>query len=751
MTKLEEENTLSCGTVNQNRSGLPKDAKKTCAVVKSLKRGDSLKRMKGRMLAVTWRDTRIVNVLCNVPGYLGDGAIRRRDRKGWVSTLAGGQKPGANGFMFFIVNVDLSEEGIEHTDDIVALTFQYLNMLRKAGPQEWVFRECQNLNSMAFRFKDKERPRNYTCSVAGALHDYPLKEVLSGGYLIDEWRPELINTVMEKLTPESIRVMVIGKKFEGHTDLKETWYGTEYSLVTIPDKKIKEWSDVGIHDKLCLPDQNEFIPTNFDLLTRESEPTVLPVVIRDSQMTKVWYKQDDKYLMPKACINVEFFSPHAYMDPLCTNLTYMFVALFKDALNEYAYAAELAGLGYDLHNTIYGLTLSLKGYNDKQHILLQKVIEKMTSFKIDGQRFDILKENYERGLKNFKAEQPHQHAIYYTSALTSEQVWTKDELLDALDEVTLEKLEAFIPQLLSRLYLEMLVYGNVTRELANKLADMIENILAAQSKTKPLLPSQQRRFREVQLPDGCYYVYRQTNEVHKSSSLEVYYQCSVQQTESNMLLELFCQIIGEPCFDILRTQEQLGYIVFSGVRRSNNIQGLRVIVQSDRSPEYVEQRIEAFLHKMESYIQDLSEEQFQKHVEALADRRLEKPKKMSSQSSRYWSEIISQQYNFDRDSIEVAYLKTLKKEDILNFYKNLLAHDAPKRHKLSVHIVSTASTSPDDNSNQTPTVQVDGTSVMPPMGEPEEIKDISYFKRCLPLFPLPAPYNNRNNAAKSKL
>jgi len=31
---------------------------------------------------------------------------------------------------------------------------------------------------------------------------------------------------------------------------------------------------------------------------------------------------------------------------------------------------------------------------------------------------------------------------------------------------------------------------------------MIENILAAQSKTKPLLPSQQRRFREVQLPDG---------------------------------------------------------------------------------------------------------------------------------------------------------------------------------------------------------------------------------------------------------
>ena len=41
-----------------------------------------------------------------------------------------------------------------------------------------------------------------------------------------------------------------------------------------------------------------------------------------------------------------------------------------------------------------------------------------------------------------------------------------------------------------------------------------------------------------------------------------------------------------------------GYIVFSGIRRSSGVQGLRVIVQSDRTPEYVEGRVEAFLHSM---------------------------------------------------------------------------------------------------------------------------------------------------------
>ena len=44
----------------------------------------------------------------------------------------------------------------------------------------------------------------------------------------------------------------------------------------------------------------------------------------------------------------------------------------------------------------------------------------------------------------------------------------------------------------------------------------------------------------------------------------------------------------------------------------------------------------------------MSDEEFQKHVTALSLKRLEKPKKMSAQCSRYWAEIISQQYNFDR-------------------------------------------------------------------------------------------------------
>ena len=72
-------------------------------------------------------------------------------------------------------------------------------MLRQQGPQQWVFEECKDLNAMQFRFKDKERPQNYVCGLAGNMQDYPAEEVLTALYLLKDWRPDLITDVLRNL------------------------------------------------------------------------------------------------------------------------------------------------------------------------------------------------------------------------------------------------------------------------------------------------------------------------------------------------------------------------------------------------------------------------------------------------------------------------------------------------------------------------------------------------------------------------
>ena len=52
------------------------------------------------------------------------------------------------------------------------------------------------------------------------------------------------------------------------------------------------------------------------------------------------------------------YSPLAYVDPVHCDMAHLFVELLKDSLNEYGYAAEIAGVNYKLENTMYGIFVS---------------------------------------------------------------------------------------------------------------------------------------------------------------------------------------------------------------------------------------------------------------------------------------------------------------------------------------------------------------------------------------------------------
>jgi insulysin len=56
---------------------------------------------------------------------------------------------------------------------------------------------------------------------------------------------------------------------------------------------------------------------------------------------------------------------------------------------------------------------------------------------------------------------------------------------------------------------------------AMDLVGIVENTLCSRLGSQPLLPSQHRRYREVQLPDGGTYMYRRENGVHNNNALAV--------------------------------------------------------------------------------------------------------------------------------------------------------------------------------------------------------------------------------------
>lgn len=711
--------------------------------------------------------TKPSNYISHLIGHEANGSLLSYlKEQGWVNNLSAGAMEGAKGFTFFICDMEVTESGLDHVNDIIASLFQYVKMLREMEPQDWIFKEVQAISVIHFRFKDKEKPVQLVTSVSKCLHDYELKDVLCGPYLLSDFDKDTVKQLLDYLIPEKIRIMVVAKMFEETADQTEEWYGTKYSVKKIPSDIIEKWRNVELNEAFRIPRPNEFIATNFDIKPTNQEGKKLPEIIKKSPLMKVWFKQDHTYLVPKACVCFHITSPLAYRDPLHCNMNGLFAMLLKDSLTEYAYDAELAGLKYHVDINVYGVSLSVKGYSDKQDTFMLKILERMTNFTVDPLRYAILKEKLERSLHNFRAEQPHHHAVYYTSYILEELAWSNSELLDAMADITEEGFRKFIVDMLKKVYIEVLFHGNLTKEEVLDISSKVENVFKQNASSKPLLPSQLTKHREVQLPDGANLLFEVENEVHKSFCLEIYYQCELQALEGNMFLELFCKIISESCFDILRTKEQLGYIVASGVRRANGVQGLRFIIQSDKAPSYLDARVEKFLVTMQEKMEKMEEEEFEKYKDSVAVQRLEKPKKLSAETLRYWNEITSQQYNFDREITEVAFLRTITKQQILEFYEKLISSAAKGRHKLSVHVLpqnvlletvekhnlqqtDLLQSIPNENADvRLPSDEVCGAKPQQPV---TKIEEVTSFKSGLSLFPRVRPPAFPEPSNKSKL
>ncbi|ORX55207.1 hypothetical protein DM01DRAFT_1335502 [Hesseltinella vesiculosa] len=625
-------------------------------------------------------------------GHEGKGSILSLLKKhGWANYLQVGTLHGGIGFEFFRISVDLTEEGLANYQKVILVVFQYIELLKRNGVCEATFKEVQSLASLAFRFKEKYPPSQYTSRVAGLMQQgYPSKYTLSGTSLIREYDPALIEENLSWLRPDNFRIILLSQNPPPSIQFtkQEKWYSTEYEVTNFDDALIKSLSNLQLDSDLQLPGVNAFIPTKFETHKQSlKQPLKQPALIVNNSRLRLWHKKDDIFWVPRANVWILFRNPLAYATPSNCVKTRLFTDILKDSLNEYAYDAEVAGLSYNIENQLEGMLLAIGGYNDKLSVLLDKVVRKMRDIKIDPGRFKLLKDQLRRSYTNFSLEPPYQHALYYLSYFTQDRMWTNDEKLKELDAITADDIQAFYPTILSHLHLEALVHGNLFKEDAQKMLESVLEVL----NPKELLPSQLVGLRGLILPKGTKWVYqRQVDDPNNvNSGIEYLIQVgNVSDTALRARLSLLAQIAQEPCFDQLRTKEQLGYLVFSGVRKQTGSMGMRFILQSERDTVYLENRIEDFLDKLHALVVNMSDTEYKAQVQSLISKKLEKDKNLGQEGGKYWAHIYSGYYEFDQVDKDVQELKIVSKDSLLEFMDHYIMPASPHVRKLSVHVKS---------------------------------------------------------------
>lgn len=85
----------------------------------------------------------------------------------------------------------------------------------------------------------------------------------------------------------------------------------------------------------------------------------------------------------------------------------------------------------------------------------------MKNFKVDGDRFKIIKSDMTRGFNNYFLESPSCHVEYYLNLALFQCIWSIEDQLREISHVEVADVEAFYPTLLHSLHIEVLFVGNI--------------------------------------------------------------------------------------------------------------------------------------------------------------------------------------------------------------------------------------------------------------------------------------------------
>ncbi|KAJ0979208.1 hypothetical protein J5N97_014682 [Dioscorea zingiberensis] len=638
--------------------------------------------------------------LSHLMGHEGKGSLLYfLKAKGWATALSAGV--GDEGMRrssiayIFVMSIHLTDTGLDMLYEVVGVVYQYIKLLKQSTPQEWIFKELQDIANMEFRFSEELRQDEYASELAESLIFYSEEHVIYGEYAFEKWDPELIDYVLSFFSPENMRIDILSKSFDKQSQAiqHEPWFGSQYIEEDISQSLLKLWSNPPkIDPSLHLPSKNEFIACDFSLRNANTSKDLAdggrPKCIIDKPFIKLWYKIDSTFNVPRTNAYFLITLKDGYQTSKNSVLTELFMNLLKDELNDILYQAGVAKLETSLSIVADKLELKLYGFNDKLSNLLSKILSLCRSFSPKPDRFEVIKEDMERAFRNTNMK-PLSHASYLRLQVLREIFWDIDDRLSCLTNLSLSDLLAFIPNLLSQLHIEGLCHGNLSEEEAITIANIFVNAFPVQ----PLPIELRHQGRVLCLPSGANLMRKVhvKNELEVNSVVELYFQIEQdigkEATRLRAITDLFGSIIDEPYFNQLRTKEQLGYVVECGPRMTYRVVGFCFRVQSSEySPLYLHERIIHFISGVQELLDGLDNESFENHRSGLIAEKLEKDPSLACETGNHWTQIVDKRYLFDMSKLEAEELKTIQKTDVIKWYNTYLRPPSSKCRQLAIHV-----------------------------------------------------------------
>lgn len=611
-----------------------------------------------------YEDNKPVQYLASLLGDEGKGSILALLKSlGWASSLGAGVGYNGPDASTMQISLSLTAAGQVHINDIVSLVFAYLRKIEEGGIDEWRFREMAKLADIDFRFQEKVPPINWVSGLANALQDHTAEQVLYSSYDYHNYDAQVIRQFLDYLTPDHLLVTLMAPGLS--TDKTSRWYDVPYRYTQLKQEQWQvshpEWLQ-----QLALPAANPFIAEQLHVL--KSNDSAKPELLQQQPGFSFWYQQDTSFGTPKADFFVNLRSAKTNDTARDTALSELYTRMVEEQLNTLTYPAFVAGLEFELYRHIRGISFKITGYNDKQSVLLDELQHALLQPQWNQVRFDQIKEDYLDELRNRKESMPYKVSMGRLSERLMPSFHTSAELISALQGISLNDLQQFVPAWRQQIQVVVLAHGNLDQQQARSMAEKVKHAWLDKAQ-----PADVPRATIDALPAG-YQESISEQGPHKDTAITWYWQADQDDLKHRAAFALLSQIISTPFYADLRTRQQLGYIVFATPMPIMDWPGIGLVLQSPSADAAtLTTRVDQFMQDFRTQLQHLSNDQLQTFKQGLMSDLSKPDQTLYERSNYYWREIDRGAYDFDSRNELLKAIGTIDKATLLTIYDHMLS------------------------------------------------------------------------------
>lgn len=584
--------------------------------------------------------------------------------KGWVDNFTAGVSPDyyvRDGI--FTINIGLTESGVLHQDEIIAVVFAYIEKIKEEGIDEVYYREYRAM--LEKQFSDLQVPQalNQAVHFSRSMFELPVENLINAQYVFSEFRPAEIQKVLDRMKPELARIWHILPDAPADKDIP--YYEGKYSLKPISDKEKRQWRKIADQYTLALPPEN-------DLFSSESAPVYdntikSPTLIAEQPGIEAWLAHSQYHQSQYGYIQVMFNTKLPVTSPknkVMSDLINRIFALKTTALRD---KAGRAGIGMGIERPRENHALTLSGYSEKHPLLYKRILTSWLNLEIDPQSFAIALEGYSDWLEGKKKDAPNRQLFTELNRMMSAYGWTDEQLREASEQLTPDDVQQYHRQLINSSRIRIYAFGNYDRHI-------VENLVATTEKMMPDSWQKKDRYLREYKPvkAGEYLQYKSSTDHTDNALLQAYYS-PVDELATGAKLLLLNSVFNQAFYNKLRTEDQVGYIVGSSIDRIGNHWGLILYAQTKNTPiDKLQSRFDRFIKDYRQDLENIDETVFDTLRQTVVAQINQPPGNFSDEYPRFLNDFYRGNDRFDTRQKLTEAIETTSKEKVLALYESLL-------------------------------------------------------------------------------